>query len=360
MESRGRLAHLRGELEKNGLDVLLVTHLPNIRYLCGFTGTAGVLAVSPREVAFFTDGRYAEQARAEVRGAKVAVRRSKPAIAATTEWLAGRRSLRRIGIEAHHLTVVERDGISHSLGKGRRLVGARSLVEQMRIVKSPAEIDRIRAACELAARLFERLLEVIRPGVTESEVAGQLELGARRAGAEQMAFPTIVAGGRRSALPHGRASAEPLPGQGFVVCDFGVILAGYCSDMTRTPHVGRPSAQARRAYEAVQEAQQAALEAVKSGRAVGEVDAAARKLLKNRGLGEFFRHSTGHGLGLEIHEAPRVAAGQGEPLRPGMVITVEPGVYLPGQWGVRIEDTVVVTETGCDILTKCSKQLLAV
>jgi Xaa-Pro aminopeptidase len=173
-----------------------------------------------------------------------------------------------------------------------------------------------------------------------------------------MAFPTIVAGGLRSALPHGRASAAAIPASGFVVCDFGVILAGYCSDMTRTLHLGRPPKEARRVYEAVREAQQAALDAVKPGTTVGEVDWAARKSLHRLNLARFFTHSTGHGVGLEIHEAPRIAAGQEEALRPGMVITIEPGVYVPGKWGVRIEDTVAVTNSGHEILTPYSKDLI--
>ena len=220
------------------------------------------------------------------------------------------------------------------------------------------EIAAIRAACHLGVELFRTLTQKLRPGVAESQVAGELEYAARQAGVEQMAFSTIIAGGPRSALPHGRASNAAIPQQGFVVCDFGVILAGYCSDMTRTVHVGRPQPEARSSYEAVREAQQSALDAVKPGVTSGEIDQAARKLLYNRGLGKFFTHSTGHGLGLEIHEAPKIAAAQKEVLRPGMVITVEPGVYLPGKWGVRIEDTVVVTETGCEILTPCPKDLL--
>jgi Xaa-Pro aminopeptidase len=212
----------------------------------------------------------------------------------------------------------------------------------------------------LGVKLFSTITSSLRAGVPESQVAGELEFAARKSGADQMSFPTIIAGGARSALPHGRASMEPLPSRGFVVCDFGVILAGYCSDMTRTVHVGNADPEARTAYEAVREAQQSAVDAVKPGVTVGEVDLAARKLLYNRKLGKFFTHSTGHGVGLEIHEAPRIAAAQKEILRPGMVITIEPGVYLPGKWGVRIEDTVVVTETGCDILTTCPKDLLTI
>ena len=203
-------------------------------------------------------------------------------------------------------------------------------------------------------------MKTIRPGPSESEIAGELELAARQRGAEQMSFPTIIAAGQRSALPHGRASKEPIPSRGFVVCDFGVILASYCSDMTRTVHVGRPQAEARAAYEAVREAQQAAIAAVQPGVTVGEVDQAARKLLQKRNLSKYFTHSTGHGLGLEVHEAPRVAAGQAEILRPGMVITIEPGVYQSGKGGVRIEDTVVVTDSGCEILTPSPKELILV
>jgi Xaa-Pro aminopeptidase len=228
------------------------------------------------------------------------------------------------------------------------------------MVKDEDELKLIRAAVVSGASLFDRALEVIRPGVKESEVAAEMEYAARRAGAEAMSFPTIIASGARSALPHGRATGQAIAPGGFVVCDFGVILAGYCSDQTRTVWVGAASKQARDAYEAVKEAQQAAIAAVRPGTSAGEVDAAARKVLQKAGLGRYFTHSTGHGVGLEIHEAPRVAAGQKEVLKPGMVITIEPGVYFPGQWGVRIEDMVAVTESGCDVLTPTGKDFLAV
>jgi Xaa-Pro aminopeptidase len=228
------------------------------------------------------------------------------------------------------------------------------------MVKDADEIARMRAAAILGASLFERALEVIRPGVTESEVAAEMEYVARRAGAEEMSFPTIVAAGKRSALPHGRASRGMIPSRGFVVCDFGVILAGYCSDRTRTVHVGRPTSKARQMYEAVREAQAVAVETVRAGLSVGEIDQAARNILKREGLARHFTHSTGHGVGLEIHESPRIAAGQTEILRPGMVITVEPGVYIPGSGGVRIEDMVVVTEHGHEVLAPASTELLTI
>jgi len=344
------------DLDRLRLDVLLVTHLPNVRYLCSFTGSSGVLAISKRQAVLFTDGRYTEQARQEVVGATVRIIR-KPALVAAGEWLA-RRTLRRVGIEASHLTVAERNRLPKLTGPGKKFVETQSVIEDLRLIKDSGEIARIRAACQVGVDLYGRAINTIRSGISESKVAGELELEARKAGVEQMAFPTIVASGERSALPHGRASTALIPARGFVVCDFGVILAGYCSDMTRTLHVGRPQTEARRVYEAVSEAQQAALEAVKPGTTVGEVDQAARKWLHKRNLGRYFTHSTGHGVGLEIHEAPRIAAGQKELLRPGMLVTIEPGAYVPGKFGVRIEDTVVVTEAGCEILTPCPKNLI--
>jgi Xaa-Pro aminopeptidase len=357
MDHNSRLQRTQAAMEQRRLDVLLVSYLANIRYLCGFTGSAGVLLVTAREAVLLTDGRYTEQARLEVKGAKVKIVK-KAALTSAAEWLDKRPRLTRIGIEAAHLSVAERDSLSKALRKGKKIIASPPIVEPLRMIKDAGEIESIRAACKLGIDLFRTLTGKLRPKITESQLAGELEFAARQAGAEQMAFSTIIASGERSALPHGRASSAALPAAGFVVCDFGVILAGYCSDMTRTVHVGRPQTEASSAYEAVKQAQQAALDAVKPGATAGEVDHAARKLLYNHGLGKFFTHSTGHGLGLEIHEAPKIAAAQREVLRPGMVITIEPGVYLPGKWGIRIEDTVVVTETGCEILTSCPKDLL--
>lgn len=360
MDFHPRQKKLREHLATTRFDALLISHLPNIRYLCGFTGSAGLLLVEEAGSVFFTDVRYDTQAHDEVKAAKVVIA-PKAVLQALADWMAARRKRARgwtIGIEAEHFTIAEKKRLTKLQPSGVRLKDAPSIVERFRMVKDDDELARVRAAVALGATLFDRALEVLRPGVKETDVAGEMEHTARRAGAEEMSFPTIIASGARSALPHGRASDQAIGRGGFVVCDFGVILAGYCSDMTRTIHVGRPQNQASSAYEAVKEAQQAALYAVKPGTTVGEVDHAARKLLYNHGLGKFFTHSTGHGLGLEIHEAPKVAAAQKDVLRPGMVITIEPGIYLPGKWGIRIEDTVVVTETGCEILTPCPKDLL--
>jgi len=356
MDFRTRQKKLRDHLATTRFDGLLVSHLPNIRYLCGFTGSAGLLLVEQGGSVFLTDVRYDIQAHQEVKGAKVVIAHKAP-LAALGDFLAKRRKRSRgltIGLESDHFTISERKRLSQIVPSGVRVKDAPPIVERSRMVKDLREIALIKDAVALGAGIFDRGLEVLRAGVKE------VELAARRGGAEEMSFPTIVAAGARSALPHGRASTQPIPSGAFVVCDFGVILSGYCSDQTRTVWVGSVPKDARRSYEAVREAQQVAIEAVRPGIAVGEVDAAARKVLKKAGLGRHFTHSTGHGVGLEIHESPRVAAGQSEVLMPGMVITIEPGVYFPGKWGVRIEDMVAVTAGGCEVLTPTSKELLAV
>jgi Xaa-Pro aminopeptidase len=362
MNFRARQTKLREHLATTRFDALLISHLPNIRYLCGFTGSAGLLLVEEARSVFFTDVRYDTQAHEEINAAKVVIAR-KALLAGLGEFLGSRRKRARgwtVGIEAEHFTVAEKKRLTRLLPAGVTLKDAPSVVERARMIKDSDELNRIRAAVTLGAALFDRALAVLRPGVKETEVAGKMEYAARQGGAQEMSFPTIIASGARSALPHGRASEQPIAPGGFVVCDFGVILAGYCSDQTRSVWVGAASDEARRVYDAVRESQQAAIDAVRPGIPVSAVDEAARKVLRKARIGRYFTHSTGHGVGLEIHEAPRVAAGQREILQPGMVITIEPGVYFPGKWGVRIEDMVAVTASGCEVLTPTSKDFLAV
>lgn len=360
-----RLSRIEHELETRSLDCFLVTHLPNIRYLCGFTGSAGVLAFASGTWAFFTDGRYTEQAKKEISGIAVRVD-SLPALAHAAQWLAGRigrkRSRVRIGVEAEHLTLAMQAAVTEQLArtllKSRfRLIETSMTIERLRMRKDVEEIRRIRAAVNLASGIFPRIIESVRMENTENDVAGSLDHLARSAGAEKMAFESIVASAPRSALPHARPACERI-GRGFVILDYGVILGGYCSDMTRTVHVGDANKASRDLYAAVLEAQLAGIAAVRPGVATGEVDEVARKVLRKNKLDRFFTHSLGHGLGLEIHEAPRLARGQTQALEPGMVITIEPGVYIPRRGGVRIEDTVLVTETGHEVLTPTSKELV--
>lgn len=357
MDYPGRIARLRASIAKARCDALLVTHLPDVRYLCGFTGSAGVLLVGTKNI-FFTDGRYAEQAANEVVGAKVVIAKVPALIAAAKQAARMRRG--RLGIEAEHLSVSTYSAVAEALPKGIRLAATRGIVEELRMIKEPAELEHIRLAIELGCDLLPVAHKAIRPGAKEVEVAAEIEFAARKGGAAAMSFETIVASGPRSALPHGVASNAPIPVKGFVVLDYGVILHGYCSDMTRTVHVGRAGREERDLYRAVLDAQMAAIAACAPGVKLAEVDATARDVLKQAKLGKFFTHSTGHGVGLEIHEPPRVAHGQTEVLRPGMVITIEPGIYQAGKRGIRIEDVVAITETGYELLTAARKELIEI
>jgi Xaa-Pro aminopeptidase len=228
------------------------------------------------------------------------------------------------------------------------------------MIKDRDELKLIREAVQLGAKVYQQAAKSIRPGTREVEVAGKLEFSARRAGVDGMSFETIVAGGKRGALPHGRATEQSIPKRGFVVVDSGVILRGYCSDMTRTVHVGRASRVERAWYEAVLEAQLVGIGTVRPGVTAAEVDEATRSVLHKAKLDRYFTHSTGHGVGLEIHEPPRLGKNQSERLAPGMVVTIEPGIYIPGKGGIRIEDMVVVTESGCEVLTPVTKELVEI
>ena len=341
-----------------GAKALLITHLPDIRYLCGFTGSAGALALCAGGTRLFTDGRYREQAESEATGTTVVID-SRPASAAAAIWLKER--CEQCLFDAAYVTVADLDRmreVLQSRDRRRFFQASTGLMAKLREVKDAAEIEAMRAAAALGCRLFDDALDIVVTGERESEIALRLEQGARRGGADGMSFETIVASGARSALPHGRATAARLPRSGFVTLDFGVSLDGYCSDMTRTVHLGRPKPEARSVYDFVLEAQLAAVAAVRAGVAAAAVDDAARSVLRRAGLEASFIHSTGHGVGLEIHEGPRIAAKSTARLEAGMVITIEPGVYLPGRFGVRIEDTVLVTKTGSEILTPTTKALI--
>jgi Xaa-Pro aminopeptidase len=348
-------------MTRAGLPGLLVTHLPDLRYLCGFTGSSAALAITRRAARLFTDGRYTAQAAEEVAGAQVQIVASSPAINAV-QWLAAQTGIDCAGFDPVCTTVGElarwRDALPSRLRRTFLSALSAPLVEPLRMVKDEDELTIMIEAAMVGCSLFEQILGFIRPGLAEFEVAAELEHQARLLGAEGMSFETIVASGVRSALPHGRASQAKLPRRGFLTVDFGVILKGYCSDMTRTVHLGTPKADERATYQSVLEAQESAVAAVTSGASCGEVDEAARGVLRRAGLAEAFSHSTGHGVGLEIHESPRIGAGQTTRLLPGMVVTIEPGVYLPGQFGIRIEDMVAVTRTGGQVLTPAPKALI--
>ena len=359
-----RIGALRRRMSSSGLQGLLVTHLPDVRYLCGFTGSSAALAVTRRGCRMFTDGRYTAQAAQEVQSAKVEIVPSAPAVVAV-QWLAVQVAVdagaASVGFDSAHTSVAELERFKAALPARLRrklLTPVKSLVEPLRWLKDEDELAIMAEAAKLGDDLFTHLLGFIRPGLSETAVAAELEYQARVRGAEGMSFESIVASGARSALPHGRASEARLPRRGFLTLDFGVILKGYCSDMTRTVFLGKPAARERGVYETVLEAQEAAVAAVAAGVECGAVDEAARSVLRRAGMAEAFSHSTGHGVGIEIHEGPRIGAGQKDKLAPGMVITIEPGAYFAGEFGVRIEDMVAVTRTGGRVLTGSPKALI--
>lgn len=337
------------------IDSLIVSSAPNVRYLTGFTGSAGMALVWQGGATLFTDPRYGIQAAAEVDCAVRVVRVPLyvPLIAA-----AARRRLRRLGIEDGRLSLKAYRDIEAGLPLGVSLEPAAGLVEGLRTVKSAAEIEAIRRSVDLNSEAYARAMAKVRPGMTESALAARIDYQMRLLGAERPAFDTIVATGPRSAMPHAQPSSQTIRNNQLLLVDMGASLEGYASDMTRMAFLGRPGRKVRELYGAVLEAQLAAIDAVRPGVTAGSVDRAARRVLRTRGIEKAFVHSTGHGLGLEIHEGPRVAKGVATPLEAGMAITVEPGAYLEGFGGIRIEDTVVVTSSGCEVLTPTPKELL--
>ncbi len=352
-----RLADLREAMGRADLDGLLVTSLPNIRYLTGFSGSSALLLVTALECVLLTDFRYETQVVDEV--ADAATVRIEPTNLWAGLWpvMAGMAGLERVGFESAHL--LHRD-FARLLEQGSRWQWrpATDLVETLRAVKDDQEVACIERAVGMAERALQRTLERLRPGLTETAVAGILEGCLRDEGSEAFPFPSIVASGPRSALPHARAADRLLQRGDFVLLDFGAVADGYCSDITRTVVLGPPSAEQGEIYGIVLEANQRASGAVRAGLRGMAADAVAREYIAACGYGDAFGHSLGHGIGLEVHEAPRLARSVEAPLAAGMVVTIEPGIYRPGWGGVRIEDDVLITETGGRVLTHFPRHLL--
>jgi Xaa-Pro aminopeptidase len=361
MDVVDRAARLRSRLTEVACDALLVTNLTNVRYLSGFTGSAALLLVPADEAAelvFVTDGRYRDQAASQLADAGVAAR---TVIAMEEDGrrraLAGAAlGLGRLGLEAENVTWSQKRRFAADWFPDAQLVPTVGLVESLRLVKDAGEVARIQAACEMADAALAAVRHRLGEGPTEAEVALELEWQMRRLGAEGPSFETIVASGPNGAMPHHRAADRRIADGDLVVLDFGALVDGYHSDMTRTVMIGEPSDTQARMYDVVREAQAAGVAAVKAGAEASAVDDACRSVIREAGWDEAFLHATGHGVGLDIHEPPRVARTADAMLSDGQVVTVEPGVYLAEHGGVRIEDTVVVTSEGCRTLTLAPKE----
>lgn len=338
------------------LDALLVTSLHNVRYLTGFTGSsANVLIFRDGRAVLFTDPRYTVQSKQQV---NCAIRIAKGPLTKSVMAEVARTRVSRIGFEPENLNVARFEALTKALpAKARLIPVAEGLIAKLRMVKDDGEIALIRHAVNVNSRALEQALKRLKPGMTENAFAAEIDYQSRKLGANGPAFDTIVAFGSRAALPHARPGTTKI-GPGMLLIDMGAFCDGYASDMTRMVHLGPADTKYKKAYNAVLEAQLAGIAAVRPGATAASVDLATRRTLKKHGLEREFVHSTGHGLGLEIHEAPRLGKSDKSKLEPGMTITIEPGVYIEGWGGIRIEDTVLVTASGCEILTPTSKDLL--
>jgi Xaa-Pro aminopeptidase len=351
-----RCRALQERLAKKKLDYLLVTHPPDWYYLSGFTGESGALLVGRKNVTLVTDGRFTVQARDETSG--VHIHRQKGSLSEATGGFLGAASKKKVGFDPAHVSVGEFGALRKATGIGFQWRPVPGLVNGLRMQKDAGELAQMRKVAILAGDVVRGVLGLLKPGIREFEVAAEIEYQMRKRGASGPAFETIVAFGERSALPHARPTAKRLRKNELVVLDLGAILGHYCSDITRTVYVGRAPERIRRWYGAVLEAQSEAIAAVGIGVPCEDVDDAARQVLAGHRLDQYFVHSTGHGLGLEVHEAPRVARGQKRRLEPGNVITIEPGVYVEGVGGIRIEDDVVVHSNRTEILTRVERDLI--
>lgn len=350
-----RISALRGTLSVRRLDAFVSSHAPTVRYLCGYSGSNGLLVVTAKRTVFLTDFRYQEMVQSDVAAdMKIIGKGSLLQVAAEKKIFSG---LRRIGFEKDHLTVAALETVKGNIAASR-IVMTSGIVEHLRSVKDTFEIETLKRAFDISDRVFNKVLGIITPGMTELDLSAEISYLHKKFGAENDSFDVIVASGFRGSLPHGTATAKKVSAGEFITLDFGCLYGGYHSDMTRTVCLGKPSAAMKNVYAIVLEAQQRGCDAVREGVAAKKIDAVSRRHIASFGYGKYFGHSLGHGVGLDIHELPRIAPKSKEILKAGNVITIEPGIYIPKKFGIRIEDTVVVRKDGCEVLTGSPKELI--
>ncbi|MBI2399822.1 MAG: aminopeptidase P family protein [Deltaproteobacteria bacterium] len=352
---RERLKRLRSSMAGKKLGAFVVTDLKNIRYLTGFTGSSAYAIVSSDKAFFLTDPRYTAQSREEVKGFRVKI--FKKALDTVAEILGGIKAA-AVGFESGSVSFDNYSKLAKALKGKAKLKASAGLVSALRSVKDQFEIEKITEAAKLLDKGFIHALKVVKPGAIEREAAFSIETFWKKRGAEGLAFDTIIASGERGALPHGKASEKRIKKGELVVIDMGALLNGYNSDETRTFVTGRPTAKQKEVYQVVRDAQAAAIESIRPGVKASAVDLAARSVIGKAGYGKYFGHGTGHGVGLDIHESPGLGPTSIDVLEEGMVITVEPGIYIPGWGGVRIEDMALVTKNGAKLLTSTNRDLV--
>ena len=349
-----RLQKLRGQFPEFGIDSMLITDILNVRYLSGFTGSTAVLLIARDFTFLFSDSRYEEQAAEECPGLTLDISQSKWAL--RVAQLVYREGIQKVGFESQSISYLEWHELAEQLGR-ERLFAAGDPVHSLRMIKDRAEIEEIRKAANIVDLAYEHVVDFIKPGMQERQVAIELDYFMRQVGADKEGFDSIAASGPRAALPHGHPTDRVISEGEFLVLDYGARLNGYNSDITRTVMLGTPDAKQNEVYDIVLEAQSRAIKAIRPGIPGGEVDAVARDYIASKGYGDRFGHGLGHGLGLAVHDG-RIFSPKSEiVLQPGMVATVEPGIYIPGWGGVRTEDDILVTESGCEVLTHSPKVL---
>ncbi|AIE60693.1 Xaa-Pro dipeptidase [Bacillus methanolicus] len=349
-----KIKKLRSAIEKLGIDGILITNSYNRRYMTNFTGSAGVVLISTENAQFITDFRYIEQATKQCEGYEIV--QHKGSLPDEVAKQVKKLGIKKLGFEQDHLSYSSFKAYEKAIGA--ELVPVSGVVEKLRLIKTESEIKILKEAADIADAAFKHILEFIRPGVTELEVSNELEFFMRKAGAISSSFDIIVASGYRSALPHGVASDKIIETGDFVTLDFGAYYKGYVSDITRTVAVGKPDDKLKEIYGIVLEAQLRGLAGIKPGMTGKEADALTRNFIAQKGYGENFGHSTGHGIGLEVHEGPALSIKSDTVLEPGMVVTVEPGIYIPGLGGVRIEDDTLITKDHNETLNHSTKELI--
>ncbi len=352
-----RLAYIAYLFDEHKLDALIISRLAHIRYLTGFTGSNALLLATPRNFYFITDSRYAVQATTEVGDWKVVI--AKRGLHEEIKRRNYLRNVKRIGFESKHTTFEEYKKIKN-LFTGKRWTALDVTIEPIMLQKEQYEIDNIKKAIAISEGVFNSVLGMIKPGVAEKDIAAEITFRHRKNGAEGDAFESIVASGPRAALPHGKATGKTFKDKELIIIDFGCVMNGYHSDITRTVVVGTPEPEANKCYSIVREALERATGAIREGIKCKKLDNIARSYIKKSGYNNYFDHSLGHGIGLDIHELPRISPYSNEELVAGSVITIEPGIYIPERFGIRIEDDVLVTSEGCERLTTLPRELIMV
>jgi Xaa-Pro aminopeptidase len=349
-----RIEKIRDLLKKQNIDAFYITHLPNIRYVSGFSGSSAFVIITPGKNFFITDFRYQSQSAEEVKGFEISISNSS---AEAVKKIIAEEGLHRIAFESSHLTCMQLDKLNAE-NTGVEFIPVAEELEKMNMIKTQDELGRIKKAAEITDKVFDKILGIIKPGMKEKDVSAEISYWHKKFGAEMDSFDAIVASGWRGSLPHGRASDKIIESGEMVTLDFGCIYEGFCSDLTRTIAVGKPSDEMKKIYSVVLEAQLKAIAFAKAGVTTKELDNEARQYINSKGYEGKFGHGLGHGLGIEVHEMPSVSQKMDMKLPEGVVVTIEPGIYVENLGGVRIEDDVIISAGGCEVINKSSKELI--